>query len=92
MGMHVNNKKIILAGLALPLALSLAACSKLTLENYGKIQVGMPEKEVFDLIGQPDKCDDVMVLRNCTWSSGDKTVNVSFTAHQVLLFSSQNLN
>jgi len=85
----VKSKSLLLA-LLLPLAL--AACSKLTLDNYSKIQVGMTDKDVYALIGKPDKCDDVMVLRNCTWTSGDKTVNVSFTADKVLLFSSQNLN
>lgn len=74
------------------LLLALVGCSKLTLENYGKIQVGMPEDEVFTLIGKPDKCDDIMGIRNCAWASGDRSVNVSFAAGKVLLFTSQNLN
>lgn len=74
------------------LLLALAGCGKLTLENYGKIQVGMPDSEVFSLIGKPDRCDDVMGIRNCTWQSGDRSVNVSFAAGKVLLFTSQNLN
>jgi hypothetical protein len=72
--------------------LALAGCSKLTLENYGKIQVGMPEDQVFALIGKPDQCDDVMGIRNCTWKAGNSSVNVSFAAGQVLLFTSHNLN
>lgn len=74
------------------LLLALAGCNRLTLENYGKIQVGMSDNEVFGLIGKPDRCDDVMGIRNCSWQSGERSVNVSFAAGKVLLFTSQNLN
>jgi hypothetical protein len=71
--------------------LTLLGCSKLTLGNYSKIEVGMSYDEVTRLIGAPDKCDDVMGLRSCTWGDEKRSVSVSFAAGKVLLFSSSNL-
>lgn len=77
--------------LAMGLLLMLLGCSKLTLENYGKIGVGMSYDEVTQLIGAPDRCDDVMGVRNCRWGDDRRSVQVSFVAGKVLLFSSSNL-
>lgn len=75
----------------LGLMLALSGCSKLTLENYSKIEPGMPYDEVTRLIGNPEKCDDVMGLRNCLWGDEKRSVNVTFAGGKVLLFSSSNL-
>jgi hypothetical protein len=83
----MKTKTILLTGLLLVLL----GCSKLTLENYSKIEVGMSYDEVTRLIGAPDKCDDVMGLRSCTWGDEKRSVSVSFAAGKVLLFSSSNL-
>jgi hypothetical protein len=77
--------------LLLGLLLTMLGCSKLTLENYDKIAVGMRYDEVTRLIGPPDRCDDVMGVRSCNWSEGDRTVHVNFLGGEVLLFSSSNL-
>jgi len=77
--------------LLLGLALALLGCSKLTLENYSKITVGMPYDEVTRLIGPPDQCDDVMGVRSCQWGDEKRSVHVNFLAGQVLLYSSSNL-
>jgi hypothetical protein len=71
--------------------LVLLGCSKLTLENYNKIEPGMSFDEVTQLIGQPEKCDDVMGLRNCSWGDEKRSINVTFAADKALLFSSSNL-
>ena len=76
---------------AMGLLLVMLGCSKLTLENYNKITTGMTYEEVTQLIGSPDKCDDVMGVRNCTWGDEKRSVNVSFLGGKVLLFSSSNL-
>jgi hypothetical protein len=78
--------------LAIILLPTLFGCSKLTLENYGKIGVGMQYDAVIQLIGKPDRCDDVMTIRKCVWRHGKRSISVSFAANQVLLFSSSNLN
>ena len=77
--------------LAMSLMWVLLGCSKLTLENYNKITVGMSYEEVTQLIGPPEKCDDVLGIRNCQWGDEKRSVNVNFVAGQVLLFSSSNL-
>ena len=66
-------------------------CSKITLENYSKIAVGMSYDEVTQLIGKPDHCDDVLGVRNCTWGDEKRSIQVNFVAGKVLLFSSSNL-
>lgn len=77
--------------IGLILLTALLGCSKLTVQNYGKITVGMPYDEVVKLIGTPDKCDDVMGLRSCNWGDEKQSVAVSFAGDKALLFSSKNL-
>lgn len=77
--------------MATSLILLLLGCSKLTLENYNRIDVGMSYDAVTRLIGPPDRCDDVMGVRNCRWGNETRSVNVSFVAGKALLFSSSNL-
>ena len=77
--------------MAMGLLLTLLGCSKLTLENYNRIEPGMSFDEVTQLIGQPEQCDDVMGLRNCSWGDEKRSVSVTFAADKVLLFTSSNL-
>ncbi|MDX5446185.1 MAG: hypothetical protein LPJ87_09035 [Zoogloeaceae bacterium] len=77
---------------AVALITLLAACSKLTAENYNKIKLGQTFEEVQGFIGKPDQCDDVMTARVCTWGKeGGARANVSFVGNKVVLFSAQNL-
>ncbi len=77
--------------LAMGLLLALLGCSKLTLENYNKIGVGMSYDEVTLLLGAPDRCDDVMGVRSCQWGDDKRSIHVNFVGGKVLLFSSSNL-
>jgi hypothetical protein len=77
--------------LAMGLLLALLGCSKLTVENYDKITVGMKYEAVVKLIGEPDQCDDVMGVRSCRWGDENRSINVNFVGGKVLLFSSSNL-
>jgi hypothetical protein len=74
------------------LLLALPGCSKLTLANYNKITSGMPYDDVTRLIGAPDKCDDAMGLRNCTWGNDKRFANITFAGGKVMLFASSNLD
>lgn len=76
---------------AMGLLLVMLGCSKVTLDNYNKINVGMSYDEVTQLIGAPEKCNDVMGLRNCQWGDEKRSINVSFVGGEVLLFASSNL-
>lgn len=82
------KKRILIALFLLP---ALFGCSKLTMENYNKITVGMHYDDVVKLIGTPDKCDDVMTFRSCTWGNASRSIDVKFAGDQVVLFSSNNL-
>ncbi len=77
--------------LGISLLLVMLGCSKLSLENYNKIAVGMPYDEVTTLLGAPEKCDDVMGVRNCQWGDEKRSVNVSFVGGKALLYASSNL-
>lgn len=76
---------------AMGLLLAMLGCSKLTLENYDKIAVGMTYDEVTRLIGPPDRCDDLMGVRSCQWGDEQRSAHVNFVGGKVLLFSSSNL-
>jgi len=73
------------------LLLALTGCSKLTLENYNKIEVGMHYDEVTRLIGAPTSCDDVMGLRSCAWGDEQRSATVTFAGDKVLVHASRNL-
>jgi hypothetical protein len=72
--------------------LIIAGCSKLTMENYNKLKIGMAYKEVVSAIGSPDKCSDVMGLRNCEWGDEKKSINVTFAGDKVLFFTGNGIH
>ena len=72
-------------------ACMLGACTKLTVENYDRLRMGMTYNEVKQLLGTPDKCSDVLALKSCTWGNEARYVQVNFVADQVVLFNSSNL-
>ncbi|HMK55555.1 MAG TPA: DUF3862 domain-containing protein [Dissulfurispiraceae bacterium] len=69
----------------------LAGCSRLTMDNYNKIKGGMAYDEVVKILGSPDKCNDVIGMRNCVWGDEKKSVTVAFVGDKVLLFSANNI-
>ena len=72
--------------------LIIAGCSKLTMENYDKLKIGMEYKEVVKTIGSPGKCSDVMGVRNCEWGNEKKSINVTFAGDKVLFFTGNGLH
>lgn len=73
------------------LALLLAGCDRLTLENYGKIKTGMSYAEVTAIIGSPNNCSEMVGIRSCTWGDERQHVSVNFVADQVVLTTAENL-
>ncbi len=73
------------------LVLFLWGCTRLTLDNYNKITMGMDYTAVTALIGTPKTCDDVMGMRHCHWGDDKSGVDISFAGNKVLLFSAENL-
>jgi len=75
--------------LCLSLALVLVACSKVTPENYGKIQDGMSEQEVAAVLGAPDESTsrDVLGISGTTsvWRGRDAAITLRFVNGKVVL-------
>ena len=81
-------KAVICAALAAA-ALSLAACSKVTQENFGKVQNGMTEQEVIAILGNPTESTSRDVLgitgTSSRWASGDAEITIRFVGGKVAL-------
>lgn len=77
--------------LAMGLILVVLGCSRVTLENYNKLSVGMRYEAVIQLLGSPERCDDMMGVRACQWGDEQRAIHVNFVGGKVLLFSSSNL-
>ena len=78
-------------GLLLALVVALAACSKVNVENYGKIEVGMSYEEVRAILGEPTRCDDVAGFRGCQWGDENSNITVQMVGDNVVMRSAKNL-
>jgi hypothetical protein len=75
----------------LALALLVAACSKVTAENYAKIKAGMAYPEVTAILGNPASCSDFAGFKACRWGDDKSNVTVRFVGDQVVLHSAENI-
>ncbi|THF60950.1 hypothetical protein [Pseudothauera rhizosphaerae] len=73
------------------LALPLAACSKVTADNYSRLKPGMAYEDVRGILGKPDKCSDLLAARSCTWGDDKSYISVTFVGDQAVLFQSENI-
>ena len=73
------------------MVLLIAGCSKLTMKNYSKLKMGMAYNEVVNTIGAPDKCSEVMGMRNCEWGDEKKSIDVTFAGDKALIFTCNGL-
>ncbi len=48
-------------------ALLLSGCSKLSKENFDKLEAGMSRAEVEAIIGDADNCSQAMGTQSCLW-------------------------
>ncbi|BCL75960.1 hypothetical protein JHS3_16960 [Jeongeupia sp. HS-3] len=73
---------------ALLLAFCLVACSKVTSENYQKINTGMPHDEVVKLLGEPDTTDGGSVFgisgESASWKSRNTAITIQFINGKVM--------
>ncbi len=69
----------------------LSGCSKLTPENYNKLEVGMEYAEVVKIIGQPSECSAVLNAQSCQWTKGGKQIQAKLVADKVVFLSSRGL-
>lgn len=70
-------------------ALVLAACSKVTQENFARIQDGMTEQQVAAILGGPTETSSSRILgisgTSSIWKDGDATVTVRFVNGKVAM-------
>jgi hypothetical protein len=82
--------KIRMLAFAVPCAvlLLLAACSKVTQENYAKIHSGMTEQEVAAILGNPTESTSSSLLgisgTNSKWVGGGAEITIRFVGGKVL--------
>lgn len=81
-------KSVIAVIALLPFAVG---CSKLTLDNYAKLKLGMPYSEVTALFGGPASCDDMAGFKSCTWGDAKRHVTIRFAGDKVVLYSAENI-
>ena len=69
--------------------LLLAACSRVTQENFSKIQDGMTEQEVTAILGSPTESSSGSILgisgTSSKWAGGDATISIRFVNGKVAL-------
>ena len=75
--------------LAFAALLVLAACSRVTQDNFAKIQDGMTEQEVATILGSPAETSSSSILgisgTSSTWKGGDAIITVRFVNGKVAL-------
>jgi hypothetical protein len=76
----------------LPVLLALLfGCSKLTVDNYAKLKVGIEYSEVVRILGKPDSCSEALFVKNCVWGNEQKNITVNFLGDKVMLSTSRNI-
>ncbi|MBU2713784.1 hypothetical protein [Zooshikella harenae] len=71
--------------------LLLAGCTKVTQENFEKIEVAMAYSEVTAVLGEPDNCESLSLFKNCFWGDNKKQISIKFVDDKVTLKSSKGL-
>jgi hypothetical protein len=69
----------------------LAACGRLDMAHYEKLKVGQSFDEVVGILGKPDRCDEMLGLRQCQWGNDNRYVRVAFAGNTVLTLVAHNL-
>ena len=74
--------------LLLALLFLLAACSKITAENYQKVSAGMNRTEVVALLGEPTSTESGSFLgiegESAVWQNGDLQIKAQFVNQKLL--------
>jgi hypothetical protein len=70
-------------------AILLAACAKITQENFLRIERGMSEREVISILGSPTESSSVDVLgisgTAARWAGSEAEITVRFVGGKVAL-------
>ncbi len=77
--------------IALVLVTMLIGCTKLTMENYEKIKVGIGYSDVVKILGKPDSCSEALFAKSCVWGNEQKNITVNFLGDKVILPTRKNI-
>ena len=86
---HVMSRhRLAQSAIALAAAALLAACgSKVSAENFERIQTGMAQKEVIAFLGEPTETSNVSIAGlsggMATWRDGNTVISVQFVNDKV---------
>ena len=83
---------IAILALCCALILLAGACSKITNENYAKIETGMSYDEVVAILGPPDAVDDVVGTKSAVWGKEPKLISIKFVADKVVFRAAKGLD
>lgn len=84
-------KKFIIFIMVLFITTCITACTKLSMDNYQLLKVGMSYQDVTQIIGEPLRCEEALGTRHCQWGEETPTIKVTFLAEKAVLFSHQGL-
>lgn len=84
----MSRHRLVQSAIALAAAALLAACgSKVSAENFERIQTGMAQKEVIALLGEPTETNSVSIAGlsggMATWRDGGTVISVQFVNDKV---------
>ena len=68
-----------------------SGCSKVTMENYEKLEMGMEYGEVTALLGNPNSCTESIVVKSCIWGNENTNIKANLLGDQIVVISSTGL-
>jgi outer membrane protein assembly factor BamE (lipoprotein component of BamABCDE complex) len=75
--------------LAIALLASIWACSRVTPDNYNKVEAGMPRAEVYKILGKPDDVGGgsigALEMSSEVWRGHSHTVSITFGNGKVVV-------
>ncbi|MCZ4322799.1 MAG: outer membrane protein assembly factor BamE [Pseudomonas sp.] len=71
--------------------LLLAACNKISQDNYTQLKAGMSKDEVESLLGKPGECAGALGMSSCTWGDEQRFISVQYAGDKVMMFSGKGL-
>jgi hypothetical protein len=84
----MSRHRLVQSALALAAAALLTACgSKISAENFERIQTGMAQKDVIAVLGEPTETSNVSIAGlsggMATWRDGNTVISVQFVNDKV---------
>jgi hypothetical protein len=71
--------------------LLLAVCSKVTQDNYDKVESGISRAEVEAIIGKATTSKEALGVASCVWGDDNQYIKVKFVADIAAIVSSNGL-